>query len=206
MFHIYIQQHIWSKYLTVKGVGGWCDTFDKTHCQLFHTCFRTSSWEIWIPYPGSHTLATQPGTSFPLKLVEDHDHSPIHITVSACQWGANDRGSLWDGCRVGMPCDTPEWAAGGWLGGKDGSIHKGPLKDCRLGTRLALLLLPFHGVAGGGCCLVLTEWRDYLGRIGERRFIITELHFLHSVDGHYVQFCTYTNVLCHLPPRFVHTL
>lgn len=131
---------------------------------------------------------------------------PIHITMSACQWGANDRGALWDGRRVEMPCDTPEWAAGGWLGGEDGSTHKGPLKDCRLGTRLALLLLPFHGMAGGGCRLVLTEWRDYLERIGEKRFIITMLRFLDSVDGHYVQFCTYTIVLCGLPLHLVHTL
>lgn len=104
-----------------------------------------------------------------------------------------------------MPCDTPEWAAGGWPGGKDGSIHKGPLKDCRLGTRLALVLLPFHGMAGGGCCLVLTEWRDYFRRIGERRFIITMLYFLQSVDGHYVHFCTYTTILCDLPLHLVHT-
>lgn len=111
--------------------------------------------------------------------------------------------ALWDGRRVGVPCDTPEWAAGGCPGGKDGSIHKGPLRDCRLGTRLALVLLPFHGMAGGGCCLVLTEWRDYSERIGERRFIITMLQFLQSVDGHYVRFCTYTTVLCDLPHSLI---
>lgn len=163
------------------------------------THFSTSFQEIWTPYPGSHTLATQPGTSFPLKLVEEHDHSPMHITMSACQWGANDRAALWDRSRVGVPCDTPEWAAGGWLGEEDGSIHKSPLKDCRLGTSLALVLLPFHGTAGGGCCLVLPEWWDYFGRIGERRFIITVLHFLQYVDDHYAQICIYTTVLCASP-------
>lgn len=91
----------------------------------------------------------------------------------------------WMGCR-------------GLSGGKARSIHKDPLKDCRLGTRLALVLLPFHGMSGGGCCLVLTEWRDYPGRIGERRFIITMLYFLHSADGYYVRFFTYTTVLCDL--------
>lgn len=111
------------------------------------------------------------------------------MTGRHCEMGAE-----WE-CHVtllnGLPGVCP--------GGKDGSIHKGPLKDCRLGTRLALVLLPFHGMAGGGCCcLVLTEWRYYFRRIGERRFIITMLHFLQSVDGHYVHFCTYTTVLCDL--------
>lgn len=94
----------------------------------------------------------------------------------------------WQGCIV-------RWAKSGsatwrsWMscqglsGGKECSIHNDPLRDCRLGTRLALVLLPFHGGAGGGCCLVLAEWRDYLRRIGERRFIIVMLHFLHYVDG-----------------------
>lgn len=107
---------------------------------------------------------------------------------------------------MGVPCDTPEWAAGGCPGGKARSIHKDPLKDCRLGTRLALVLLPFHGMSGGGYCLVLTEWRDYPGRIGERRFIITMLHFLHSVDGYYVHFFTFTTVLCDLPLYVIHTV
>lgn len=64
-----------------------------------------------------------------------------------------------------MPCDTSEWAAGGWLRGEDGSIHKGPLKDCRLGTRLALVLLPFHGrrlLLGTGSIegLFKKNWRE----------------------------------------------
>lgn len=49
------------------------------------------------------------------------------------------------------------------------------------------------------CCLVPSEWKDYLGIIGDRRFIIIILHFLHSlcvfisVDMMYcttVSFCT----------------
>lgn len=79
---------------------------------------------IWIPYPGSHTLATQPGTSFPLRVVEEHNYSPLHITMSACQWGANDRAALWEGCTVGEPRDTTEWAAGGCPGGRSATPTK----------------------------------------------------------------------------------
>lgn len=59
------------------------------------------------------------------------------------------------------PCDTPEWAAGGWQEGEDGDIHKGAFRNYRLGTRLALVLLSFPETAGGGCFLVRTEWRNY---------------------------------------------
>lgn len=65
--------------------------------------------------------------------------------------------------------------------GKKCSAHKEPLRDCRLGTRLAVVLLPFSGMTEGGCCLVPSEWKDYLGIIGDRSFIIVILHFLHSV-------------------------
>lgn len=120
-----------------------------------------------------------------------------------CKWqGVHcEMGAEWE-CHVTLL----NGAAGGWPGGKDGSVHKGPLKDCKLGTRLALVLLPLHGTAGGGCCLVLTEWRDYIRRIGERRLIITMLHFLQSVDGHYVHSCTYTTVLCDLLSSLAHTV
>ncbi|PWA29321.1 hypothetical protein CCH79_00013996 [Gambusia affinis] len=30
------------------------------------------------------------------------------------------------------PCDTPEWAAGGWQEEEDGDIHKGAFRNCRL--------------------------------------------------------------------------
>lgn len=100
----------------------------------------------------------------------------------------------WQGCivRLAVPCDTSEWVAG-VCRGKDGSIHKAPLKDCKLGRRLALVLLPFHGTAGGGCSLVLTEWNNSF-TTGERRSIITVLHFLQSVEGHCVHSCTCTSV------------
>lgn len=70
-------------------------------------------------------------------------------------------------CEMGAESERHVTLLNGLPGGKDGSIHKGPLKDCKLGTRLALVLLPFHRTAGGDCCLVLSEWRDYLRRIGE---------------------------------------
>ena len=136
---------------------------------------------------GEHLSVVGAAASLPLTLVEEHDHSPMRITTRACQWGASDRAALWDGCRVGVPCDPPERPAGGWPGGKDGSVHKGPLKDRKLGTRLALVLLPFHGTAGGGCCLVLTEWRVYFWWTGE------EVYYHHVtlpsfIEGNLVRF------------------
>lgn len=149
---------------------------------------RKKKKSIWIPYPGSHTLATQPGTSFPLKVVEGHNHSPLHITMSACQWGANDRAALWDGRTVGEPRDTSEWVAGGCPGGGSATPTKSHWgRERGRGTRLAPVLLPFRATVGGGCYLVLTEWTDYFRRIGGRRFIIAVLY---SVNGHYVHFAT----------------
>lgn len=112
--------------------------------------------------------------------MEEHYHSLIQITISACQWGANDKAALWDGSAMWhswMDCR-------GCRGGKEFSIHKDPLRDCRVGTKLAVVLIHFDGMAGGGCCLVPSEWIDYLGRIGEKVIIIM-LRFLHSVKGHY---------------------
>lgn len=158
---------------------------------LTHTLIsNTSSQEIWSLYPGSHTLATQPGTRFPLKWVEEHGRSPVerHFECMSmrCKWqecivrwalSGSAMWHSWMGCR-------------GWLGGEDGSIYKGPLKGCRLGTRLALVLLPFHGMAGGGHCLVLSEWRDYFWLDWREEVYY---HFLHSVDEHYV---TMSFVIC----------
>lgn len=152
---------------------------------------NTVSRKPHFGHPARHFISFETsGRARPFPDAHHHERMSMR-----CQW----QGALWDGSRVGVPCDTPEWAAGGWLGEEDGSIHKSPLKDCRLGTSLALVLLPFHGTAGGGCCLVLPEWWDYFGRIGERRFIITVLHFLQYVDGHYAQICIYTTVLCASP-------
>lgn len=124
------------------------------------------------------------------------------MTGLHCEMGAE-----WE-CHVTLLNGLP----GVGPGGKDGSIHKGPLKGCIVGTRLALVLLPFHGIVGmsgvdrgGGCCLVLTEWIDSFRRIGERRLINTMLHFIQFANSHYVQLCSYTTGLLELLLHFVHT-
>lgn len=133
-------------YVSYETVWGLCDTFVVT-CPVLsiHTSThvrRTSSLQIWIPYPGSRTLATQPGTSFPLKPVDEHSHTLMHYERMSmrCKWqgyivrwapSGSAMWHSWMGCR-------------GLAGGKDGSSHNGPLKGCRRGTRLALVLLPFQ--------------------------------------------------------------
>lgn len=151
---------------------------------------NTVSRKPHFGHPARHFISFETsGRARPFPDAHHHERMSMR-----CQWQGHivrweQSGSAmwhsWMGCR-------------GWLGEEDGSIHKSPLKDCRLGTSLALVLLPFHGTAGGGCCLVLPEWW-VVRRIGERRFIITVLHFLQYVDCHYAQICIYTTVLCASP-------
>lgn len=133
--------------------GGWF-AFVETQCHIhvltlppYEACLQEAT--LW---------PTQPGTSFPLRAVEEAQPFPDahHYERMSMRYKWQESIVRW--------LTLPEWAAGGlaaWGGERMVASTKTHWRTCRLGTSLALVLLPFHGTAGGGCCLVLTERRDY---------------------------------------------